>query len=171
VSGEFLLLEIFNNLNSSMFKALSDQDLENGLSFQVEVKQVKVLVNDLDLLVLTLSVGDKDGLGGSVNIVVRLDISLIDHVLSITELSHEFVTLLLLHHISLLLLLHLVLLLLAHGHLLLLLLPSHLLVIFELLFFNLLVADHLHLSASLVFLDSLLLLHNHGIGLHVDRND
>jgi len=168
VATEFLLLVIFDHLNSSMLKAFSNQNLEDGLGFQVEIEQVEVLVDDLNFLVLSFSVRNENSIRGSVDIIVRLNVKLVHHVLGVAELSHDFVTLLLLHHVGLLLLLHLVLLILVNGHLLL---PSHLLLLFKLLLFDLLVADHLHLPASLVLFDPLLLLHNHGVRLHVDGDD
>lgn len=168
VSTELLLFEILNDFDASMFKTLSNEHLQDWLSFQVEIKQVKVLINHLNLFVFTLSVGDENGVRSSVDIVIWLNVGFINHVFVITELSHNFVTHLLLLHVHLLLLLHLKLHLLVVHHLASILV---LLLLFELLLFHLLVTDHLHLSATFVFLDLLLLLHHHRVRLHVDGND
>lgn len=70
----------------------------------------------------------------------------------------------------LLLLLH-VLVLLLHKMLLRGLGSIHLPCFFHLLLLELLVPDHLHLVTALRLLDLLLLLHHHGVRLHVHRDD
>lgn len=65
---------------------------------------------------------------------------------------------------------HLLLLLLLHQLDLPRLFSFHL-TLFHLLFFHLLVADHFHLVAAFRFLDLLLLLHHHWVGLHVNGDN
>ena len=81
----------------------------------------------------------------------------------VAQISPNALLLLMLHVV------HLLLLMLHHlglGHLL-----SFHLALFHLLFFHLLVADHIHLVPAFRFLDLLLLLHHHGVGLHVDGDN
>jgi hypothetical protein len=109
---------------------------------------------------LTLNIWDKLSLWGSVNVEIRLDLLLVDHVLFVRELTPQFLVLLLNLVLHLLLLLHQHLLLL-HVH------ATHLALFLGFSLFHLLVADELHLPSAFHFFNFLLLLHHHWIGLHV----
>lgn len=157
------LLELFNSLNTSMLKHFSNEHLQNRLHFEVEIEKVKILINHLDLFVLSLSIWNENCIRGSVNIVVRFNVIFVNHVLVVTQITPNSFRLSLLHVLDLLLL-HLLLAWLLPFH------PFHL-PIFHVLLFELLVPNHVHLVASLGFFDHLLLLHHHWVWLHVDRND
>ena len=74
VLGKDGVLVSLDHLDASLFESFTNEDLENGLSFQVEVKEVRVYVVDLDGLICPFFIGDISGRRRTVDIVVRLDI-------------------------------------------------------------------------------------------------
>lgn len=86
----------------------------------------------------------------------------------ITQVAPNTFLLLLLHIVNLLLVLVLVLL---HLEIAIGLLCSIHSTFFHVLLFELLVSNHLHLMTALSLFNLLLLLHHHGIGLHIHGDD
>jgi hypothetical protein len=68
-----------------MFYGLSNQDLKDGFYLKFKVKEVSVFVINLDLLIISLRVRHEDGRGGSVDVIVRLELVFIYHVLMVAE--------------------------------------------------------------------------------------
>ena len=87
VLGKNGVLVSLDHLDASLFEGFADEDLENGLSLQVEVKEVRVYVVDLDGLICPLFIGDVSGRGRTIDIVVWLDKGLVDHVVAVVELE------------------------------------------------------------------------------------
>ena len=101
----------FDHFDARLFECLANEHLKDGLYLLFVVKQIWIVVLDLDSLVCTLFVGDVLSLRGQVDVIVWLDLAFIDHVVAVIQLD----PIVLGHHLDLLLLL------LVHLHLLLLL--------------------------------------------------
>ena len=87
VLGKNGVLVRLDHLNASLLESFADEDLEDWLSLQVEVKEVRVYVVDLDGLVCPFLIGDVGGRGWSVDVEVWLDIGLVNHVVAVVELK------------------------------------------------------------------------------------
>ena len=96
-----------NHFDSSLLESFANKYLKDWLGFHLEIEQVSVVVANLNCLIGSLFVWNVSRRGRSIDIVVRLDLRLILHVVVVIE----FDPVVLGHHL---------LLLLVHFHLLLL---------------------------------------------------
>ena len=113
VLGKHRVLMLLNHLNPGLLETLTDEYLENGLDLEVKVEEIGVDVLHLDGLIGALLIGDISCTWRPINVVIRLYLRLVDHIVTIVQLDPVMHRL---HHLLLLLLLvdlrHLLLLLL-----------------------------------------------------------
>ena len=113
VLGKHSVLMLLDHLDPGLFETLADEDLENRLDLEVKVEEVWVDVLHLDGLIGALFVRDVRCTRWPINVVIRLYLRLVDHIVTIVQLDPVMHRL---HHLLLLLLLvdlrHLLLLLL-----------------------------------------------------------
>ena len=98
-----------DHLDAGLLKRFTDEHLEDGLDLEVKVEQVRVDVLDLNGLIIAFFIGDVGGGRRAIDIVVRFDLRLVNHVVAVIKFLPIVVGL------------HLHLLLVHLGHLLLLL--------------------------------------------------
>ena len=98
-----------DHLDAGLLKRFADEDLKNRLNLEVKVEQVRVDVLDLNGLIIAFFIGDVGGGRRAIDIVVRFDLRLVNHVVAVIKFLPIVVGL------------HLHLLLVHLGHLLLLL--------------------------------------------------
>jgi len=98
-----------DHLDAGLLKRFADEHLEDRLDLEVKVEQVRVDVLDLNGLIIAFFIGDVGGGRRAIDIVVRFDLRLVNHVVAVIKFLPIVVGL------------HLHLLLVHLGHLLLLL--------------------------------------------------
>ena len=73
----------FDHLDARLLKGLSDEHLQDRFDLKVVVEEIRVIVMNLDTHISTLFIWDVNGRGRQINIVVRLNLRLIDHIVTI----------------------------------------------------------------------------------------
>ena len=146
---ELKVFILFNNFNSGVFDRFTNKHLQNRFNFVFIIKQISISVKNLSLFYFTFRIWNQNGIWRSINIIVRLNVVLIDHVLMITQFLPQISTLHLLSlHIKLIAFLQLLL-----SEFFLLSSPSH--------FF---------LSLTHICFLHLLFFYQSWIWLHINRN-
>jgi len=109
----FLELQVFillNNLNSCMFYWLSNEYLQNRFNFIFIIKQICITIKNLCCFSFTFRIWNQNCIWWPINIIIRFNIILINHILMIRQFFPLISTLhLLLLHIHLVAFLHLLL--------------------------------------------------------------
>lgn len=141
----------FDDLYASVLDGLANKHLKNGLDLVLVVEQERITLPDLRALGFSLRVGNKDGIGSSINTVVRIDVVLVLAIVMVAQL------------LQLIHILHL-----SHLHVLLTLFLAFTI---ALSFLGEASLAHLLLLLTNVSLLNSLLLNKSGVRLHVDRDD
>jgi hypothetical protein len=79
-----LFFMVFNDFYFGKFKGFTDEHLENRLDFKVKVKKVLPIIQN-GTFIMPRAIGHVNSCRGPINEVIRFNLSLINHVIVVTE--------------------------------------------------------------------------------------
>lgn len=111
--SQYCVFMLLNDFNPSLLETLADEHLKDRLSLKVKIEEIWVDILHLNCLIIALFIRNISRTWWSINVIIRFNLRLINHIVTIVQFNpimHR------LHHLLLLLLLvdlsHLLLLLL-----------------------------------------------------------